>query len=148
MNVIPFGAKSPTNTVVGVSADSNGNIITKKNWENPVSVIFTGVYNDTVSHTQDGVDVSDCALFSLRIANQTSSEVTLTFRSDVTSNDVTLKDVNGQDYFITVPADKRFMMITPDDYPFLQWIRNLRLSIKFNTAASSGTLTVYLVKKK
>ena len=148
MNVTPFGAKSPTNTVVGVSADSNGNIITKKIWENPVSTIFTGVYNDTESHTQDSVDVSDCALFSLRIANQTSSEVTFTFRSDVTANDVPLKNADGQDYSITVPADKRFMMITPDDYPFLQWIRSLRLGIKFNTAVSSGTLTVYLVKKK
>ena len=148
MNVTPFGAKSPTDTVVGVSADSNGNIITKKIWENPVSTIFTGAYNDTLPHIQDAIDVSDCALFSLRIANQTSSEVTFTFKSDVTYNDISLKNADGQDYSITVPADKRFMMITPDDYPFLQWIRNLRLSIKFNTAVSSGTLTVYLVKKK
>ena len=148
MNVTPFGAKSPTDTVVGVSADSNGNIITKKIWENPVSTIFKGSYNDTVNHTQDAVDVSDCALFSLRIENQTSSEVTFTFRSDVTSNDVALKNADGQDYSITVPADKRFMMITPDDYPYLQWMRKLRLSIAFKTAVSSGTLTVYLVKKK
>lgn len=147
MNVTPFGAKSPTSTVVGVAADADGNLVTKKVWENPVTTIFSGTYSDTGNHTQEAVDVSDCGLFSLRVANTTDAAVTFTFASDVTSNDIALKNAGGVDCAISVVANKRFMMLTPDDYPFLQWIRNLRLIVHFETVPSTGSLTVYLVKK-
>lgn len=147
MNVTPFAGKSPSSTVVGVSVDADGNMITKKVWENPVTTIYEGTYSDTSNHTQDAVDVSDCGLFSLRVANTTNSAVTFTFASDVTSNAVAMKNAGGVDYSISVVANKRFIMLTPDDYPFMQWVRNLRLIIKFETVPTTGTLTVYLVKK-
>ena len=148
MNVTPIGGKSPSSTLVGIAVDAYGVTKTKKEWENPVETIFEGTYEDTVVHTQTGVAVSDCGLFSLRVANTTDSTVNLTFRSDVTSNDVALKNPEGTNYEINVAQDSRFMMITPDDYPFMQWIRNLRLGIKFNAVPTTGTLTIYLVKKK
>lgn len=147
MNVTPFAGKSPSDTVVGVSVDADGKMITKKVWENPVTTIFSGTYDDTENHTQEAVDVSDCGLFSLRVANTTDAAVTFTFASDVTSNAVALKNAGGVDFAISVVANKRFMMLTPDDYPFLQWIRNLRIIVRFETVPSTGTLTVYLVKK-
>jgi len=154
MNVTPIGGKSPASKLIGIAVDTAGNVITKKIWSNDSQVIYSGTYDDTTEHIQDAVDVSDCGAFSLRFANTTDATVTITFGSDVTSNNIALKNTDGVDYSITIAANKRFMMATPDDYPFLQWIRNLRLVIKFNTVPTPGgegeekTLKIYLVKKK
>lgn len=151
MNVTPIGGKSPASTLIGIAVDAAGNVITKKIWSNTSQVIFTGIFEDTTTHYIDGeTDVSDCGAFSLRIANTTDAAATITFASDVTANNVALKGTDGVDYSIPVAANKRFMMATPDDYPFLQWIRNVRLIIKFETIPTAGEgneLKIYLVKK-
>lgn len=154
MNVTPFGAKSPTDTVVGVSADSNGNINTKKKWEN--DAVTLEFVSDTplttvATYSMKVVDLSDAAGVSLRIKNTMNIACDLVFYNDVNgvgSNNIRLYNSEGDWIRLSIPSGGKTMMITPDDIPQLAWLNALSVGISITEIPSSGTVAVAAVIKR
>lgn len=150
MNVTPIGGKTPSSTVAGVAVDADGKLVTKKAWTNDVILAYEMTELPTTTDTirPPAVDVSDCGAFSLRVENTTDAEYSIGFYSDTTTNGVSLKKADdGTSWGIRIPANLRFIAITPDDMPIMQWIRDARLYILPRSVPTSGTLRVWIVKK-
>lgn len=150
MNVTPIGGKTPSATVAGVAVDADGKLVTKKAWTNDMILAYemAELPATTATIKPAAVDVSDCGAFSLRVENTSDAEYTIGFYSDVTANSVSLKKAdNGSAWGIDVPSNLRYIAITPDDMPIMQWIRNARLYIIPKTVPTTGTLKVWIVKK-
>ena len=154
MNVTPIGAKSSNNTVVGVAADASGNLTTKKVWNNDVELIYemSSTPSGTSTIWVDPVDLSDCGAVSLRISNGMDVNFTLYFGSDIpndgTAGHYALKDIEGTDHTLTIPASTNRIVLTPDDVPLLQWINTLNLAIKPASTPSTGAVKIWLVRKR
>ena len=148
MNVTPFGAKSPTETVVGVSADANGNLNTKKVWNNEVIKICDVSTPTSSGGYCDNVDLSNAGAVSLRVRNSTDQDITLVLYVDFVSSHYRMKDATGADIAIVIPANTLNVMITPDDIPQLQWINKLSLGYLPDADATSGSIVIYAVIKR
>lgn len=153
MNVLPIGGKSPSETVVGFSADANGNLITKKKWDNNIELIYE--MDSTPSGTSTiwltPVDISDCGAVSIRISNTLDVDVKLYIASDLPDDGTAhyaLKDINGDDYLLTIPANKSRIVISPDDVPVLQWLNSLNLAVKPSSTPTTGIVKIWLARKR
>lgn len=144
MNVTPFGAKSPSSTVVGVAANADGNLVTEKKWQNEQASIFTSAESLSTSGFIVGtvVDVSDAAAVSLLIRNDNG--VGFTIKVYAPSTNYRLNDAYGSEYGIHV-SEKRMTMITPDDLPVLQWLPELRIGVKLDSNIE-GTVDTFSIK--
>lgn len=154
MNVTPFGAKSPTDTVVGVSADANGNINTKKKWENnAISLEFVSEtpLTTVAAYSMKTIDLSDAACVSIRIKNTMNIACDLVFYNDsnsVGTTNVRLYDSEGNLIKHNIPSGGKIMIITPDDIPQLAWLNTLSVGISIAEVPSSGTVAVSAVIKR
>lgn len=154
MNVTPFGAKSPTDTVVGVSADANGNINTKKKWENnaiPLEFVSETPLTTVAAYNMKTIDLSDAACVSLRIKNTMNIACDLVFYNDsnsVATTNVRLYDSDGNWIKRNIPSGGKTMIITPDDIPQLAWLNTLSVGISISEVPSSGTVAVSAVIKR
>lgn len=155
MNVTPFGAKSPTETVVGVSADANGNINTKKVWNNDAELIYEMQTTPTGTSTiwTTPVDISDCGAVSLRVSNGMDVACDIRIGTDVKTDAASnyhynLRHPDGSTNSITVPASTYYMAITPDDEPFLKWINRLGIALVPASTPTTGVVRIWLVRKR
>lgn len=150
MNVTPVGGKSPDSTLLGISVDNNGNLVTKKSWDNEPIRLYEMTELVTTKDTirPDAISVDDCGAFSLRIYNTTNVSYKIGFYSDVTSNRYALTDMYDNPHQFEVSSDTDFVTVTPDDMPILNWIRNVRLYILPQGIPTTGSLIIWLVKKK
>lgn len=144
MNVTPFGAKSPSSTVVGVAANADGNLVTEKKWQNEQASIFTSAENLDASNFRMGeiVDVSDAAAVSLLIRNDNAVGFTIKLYGPGTN--FRLNDAYGSEYGIHV-SEKKMTMITPDDLPVLQWLPEIRMTVKLDSNIE-GTADTFWIK--
>lgn len=149
MNVTPFGAKSPTSTVVGVAANANGNLLTSKKWENEIVEIYSKLPDKTRT-TTTRYDIGDAAAVSLRFTNTTNNSFTIYFYADqVTSSDFLLYDINGNPVsYKIVKSVTRTQILTPEDAPILQWLKNIKLRVDFDEVPKSGNLKIEVVIKR
>ena len=149
MNVTPIGGKTPNSTLQGIAVNENGRIITKKEWENKLILAYemTALPTTTATIAVDAIDVSDSAAFSLRIDNTTDVGYTIGFYSDVSSNKYGIRDIQSNVYDIDIAANTRFVAVTPDDLPIMQWMYNVRLYIMPKSVPTTGSLKIWLVKK-
>ena len=97
------------------------------------------------------VDISGYAVTSLRIQNGLDQDVTMRFYTDIssaTSSGAWLGDKNGTAYTLTIPHGNNIVIITPDDFPPLYYLKGLRIRINCDTAPTSGTFSAYAVCKR
>lgn len=150
MKVTPFGAKSPTSTVVGVAANADGNLVTAKKWENNVIRVCDEEVTGVESFQTDLIDVSDAAAVSLRFSNTSDQSFMITFYSDqYPNNTYQLYDYNGNKVQCKIiKSSSRTQILTPDDLPVLQWLKSIRMRVAFDAAPASGSLIIDLVAKR
>ena len=158
MNVTPFGAKSPSDTVVGVAADADGKLKTKKAWENDLITIFDtaaqgqGLPVSTSTIWTEQIDVSDAGAISLRIRQSTDTSYVVEFGTDTSKTSYALRELESEtnSIRINIPASSntKYYIVTPDDVPILAWIRKIRLAITPAEVPTTGNLAIWVVAKR
>lgn len=131
MSLLKFAGKTPTGTVAGVLVDALGHLNTVRTWGFTIQSLYNGSLSDTTSVTSTNFDVSQYPLVSLRITNRTGVPVRITPLVDtVTSSGWSLVDVDGSPLTIELAPTSHYIIITPAEAPWLNYVKNLRLSIK------------------
>lgn len=97
----------------------------------------------------DRVDVGEYATISLRVYNSHDQPVTIIFGRDYAAESTTyLKNYGGSNIGFTIPADSGSRMITPEEFPFLQYLKNVKVRYECSTAPTSGALYMTIVGKR
>lgn len=154
MNVMPIGGKSPSDTLLGVAVDANGNAKTKKVWENNMTLIYEmgdNLPESTATIWLDELDISDCAAVSLRVYTTSDAEYSIGIGTDTSSTTYALRNIDGDGQSVKIPTGNtksKYISITPDDLPILQWIRKLHLLIVPQSVPTTGNLKIWAVTKK
>lgn len=132
---------------VPMKASADGDISTTRIWKRSWQSIATNLeIRDTNTHNLDAVDVREITTFSLRFLNRLRVPVTIYFLTDVnTSNGYFLNNMDQTSKSITVSPGNGYVIVTPEDLPFLNYIQYLRLQVKASTAPESGAFEAYMV---
>lgn len=133
---------------VPMLVDSNGNVSTVRTWKKEWVTIQSALeIRDTNEHSLDAIDVSGIPLFSLRILNRLGVPITIKFSTDAnTFNGYKLADNNGTPVSITIQYTNDYVIITPNDLPFLNYIKYLRMTVTAESVPASGTFEAHMVK--
>lgn len=143
-----IAGRTSEGTAVPMAADTNGNIGITRKWKKEWIILqpTSLEIRDTSAHYLDAYDVSDIPLYSLRVINRLKVPITLSLRTDVnTTNGYSLADKDGVTQSITIPHNMGYITITPEDWPILNYIRYLRITITAQTAPTEGAAEVYIV---
>ena len=138
-------------TAVPMLADSNGNIATTRTWKKEWVAITDSALEirDTDAHDLTAMDVSGIPMYSLRILNRLGVPVTLTFKTDVnTTNGYGLCNTDATAKAVTIAPTNSYVVITPEDLPFLNYIKWLRISVRAQSVPESGTFEAAMVAIK
>ena len=133
----------------GIRTDLNGRTEIAHKWEaDEVSVFSETQIRDTSAVWSDRVNVSKYATISLRVQNTHDQPVGVIFGVDTGANSTTyLKNYGGSTLGFTIPASSDVRLITPEEFPFLQYIKNIRIRCSCSTAPTAGSLSVTIVGK-
>lgn len=143
-----IAGRTSAGTAVAMSADASGNVGTTRKWKKEWINLHSSPLEirDTSALLLDAYDVSDIPLYSLRVLNRLKVPITLSLRTDVnTTNGYRLVDKDGVVQSITIPYNNDYFAITPEDWPILNYIRYLRITIKAQTAPTEGSAEVSIV---
>lgn len=137
-------------TAVPMKASTNGDISTTRTWQKTWETLQTSLeIRDTSEHNLTAVDVRGIPTYSIRILNRLGVPITLSFLTDVNSlNGYSLANVDGTSKSITIAPTNNYVIITPEDLPFLNYIQYLRISVKASSAPSSGIFEAAIVTIK
>ena len=132
---------------VPMKASTDGDISTTRTWKKSWQTIVSGLeIRDTNNHNLDAIDVRDIPTFSLRIINRLGVPVTINFLTDVnTSNGYALNNMDQTSKSITVSPGNGYVIVTPEDLPFLNYVQYVRLQVKASTAPESGIFEAAMV---
>lgn len=137
-----------------LSVSENGSAHVSRINEIEIVTIFDAVAKrDTQTmlfNGEDAIDISDwtscCILLSNRL--DVDASITLYMQSDKSSSNY-LKNASGATITIPLPhVNTGEMIITPDDFPILNWLRYFKGGVYFSTAPSSGTFSLKLMRKR
>lgn len=142
-----IAGRTSAGTAVPMLADSNGNIGTTRTWKKEWVTIQSDLeIRDTDEHNMPVMDVSEIPTYSLRFLNRLGVPVTISFLSDVNqSNGYALVGSDAVVKSITLQPTNRYIIITPEDFPILNYIRLLRLEVRASSAPESGAFSAYMV---
>lgn len=142
-----IAGRTSTGVAVPMKASVDGDILTTRTWKKSWQTIVSDLeIRDTDSHNLDAVDVRDIPTFSLRIINRLGVPVTITFLTDVnTLNGYELYNMDQTSKSITVSPGFGYVIVTPEDLPFLNYVQYVRLQVKASAAPVSGIFEAHLV---
>ena len=148
MSALKIAGKNPSGEVTGVLVNADGNLVTAKKWQNEQVEILNSEIRSTSKVRATMLDLSDVAAVSLRIHNTTGKSFVLSFDTDAyPTHTYVLNDVSGAQIQYPVTSVIH-SILTPDDVHILQWLRYLKVAVKFDTAPTEGSLIIYAVVKR
>ena len=135
---------------VPMLAETDGSVDVKRKWKKEwVMLIADTEVRDTNAINATVLDLRDIPMCSLRVVNRLGVPVTLSFYTDVnTSNGYALNDTNGVAKTITVQHSMGYQIITPEDFPLLNYVQYLRIKAVASSAPSSGIFNIAAVTVK
>lgn len=158
--MMKIAGKTPNNTAAGVSVNSDGQIINNHKWESIVKWLVDAKPTDGTAikvgfDNETRILVSNYAVASLRIMNNTGVPVRIRFQSDVVyGNQNYLQGIDGKDIEVTVlSSNSRLVVITPTDLPILNYLHALKFTCAFsetptNIPETGTTLQIAAVVKR
>lgn len=133
--MMKIAGKTPNNTVAGVSVNSDGQIVNNHKWEKLVQWLVDAKPTDTTPipvgfDSANRILVSEYAVASLRVMNNTGVPVRIRFQSDVVyTNQNYLQGIDGKDIEVTIPSsNSRLTVITPADFPIFNYMHALKFT--------------------
>ena len=150
VNVMPIGGKydnSGSPVVMGVAVDGDGAAISARKWKNEIVKILD--VTDPTSGTKacTVIDLANAGAVSLRVDNALNVPVQLYIYTDYYNHTYYMRDATGSYITKTIPAGQKFVMITPDDIPAMQWLAQLKIGAKIDGASITGDLDIWAVVK-
>lgn len=150
VNVMPIGGKFDNDgnpVVMGVAVDGDGAPISARKWKNEVVQILD--VTDPTSGTKvcTVIDLANAGAVSLRVDNGLNVPVQLVFYTDYYNHNYYMRDATGSYITKTIPAGQKFVMITPDDIPAMQWLAKLKIGAKIAGDSITGDLDIWAVVK-
>ena len=154
---LPICGKNSNNNATPIGATNDGKLKIAHLWESGLKTICNNqAIRDTSAHVfpsagESWIDISEFAITSLRIKNDLNQPCTMRFYSDygpATDAGSWLADKNGTAFAVIIPTGSTMIMLTPDDFPPLNYLRGLRIRVNCDTAPTSGTLSVYAMCKR
>lgn len=130
--------------------DADGRPEVTHKWVADEIAIVSGVQiRETGGVWSNRVNVGEYATISLRVFNSQDQPVSIIFgRDDLTDNTTYLKNYGGSNIGFTIPANSGLRMITPEEFPFLQYIKNVKVRYECSTAPTTGSLSIIIVGKR
>lgn len=172
MDVMKIGGKTDNDLVKGVrvAADGTvmaaveGNVVQEHEWttvrklilDNTVnrptdtSINTVGVAETSSANDRNLIPMKDYALNSLRILNKTGANVQITFLSDdrYTSSQV-MRNINNEVISFIVPASTDYFIVTPEDFPLLNYIQYLKFQWQcLSTPNGTDGLLLTLIQRR
>lgn len=158
MSIMQIGGKytaNGTSTAVGVEVDSSGKVSTNKNWRfsydkavDSYELRDTNTHYSFTSGVGQSVDVRTSGLVSLRIKNTTDQNITITLIQDTNKSASSwLVDADGMQYSVVCGGGSTICIITPNDWPVLNYLSYLNLRFSASVAPTKGSLTVEVYTK-
>ena len=130
--------------------DSDGRAEVTHKWVTDEIQFVSGVQiRETGGAWSDRLNVREYATISLRVYNSHDQPVSIIFGRDYSTESTTyLKNYGGSNIGFTVPADSGSRMITPEEFPFLQYLENVKVRYECSTAPTAGALYITIVGKR
>lgn len=148
--LLKTGAKKITDgTASPISCDATGALIEQRKFATVVTKVLELAISDTATHKTTALDLSGAGLVSIRLDNKTGKALSIYFYGDEDDHPNSgLRDLSGALYTINIPQGAYYYIITPNDMPFLNYLRKIRMGV---TAAEVPTNTnptsIYVVTK-
>ena len=150
VNMMPIGGKfdnSGNPEVRGVAVDADGSVFSGRKWRNEVVKILEETDPTAGTKYCTVIDLADAGAASLRVDNGLNVSVQLIFYTDYYNHTYYMRDATGTYITKTIPAGQKFVMITPDDIPAMQWLAKLKIGAKFAGDSITGNLNIWAVIK-
>lgn len=140
--------------VKGVSVNSDGKINIIRNNETEEIKIFDSVTPTTATtlpfYGNNAIDLSEWTTCWIAVENHLDVDATIRlFSQSNKSSSAYLKNVDNK--AVSIPlrhTSSGQIIITPDDYPILNYLRYFSGGIYFETAPTQGTLSLSLFRKR
>lgn len=137
----------------GISVNSEGKIEIIRINETENVVIFSNENkrdtNTMPFYGADAIDLSEWTSCSILFKNELDVDVTLRLYSQSNKSSSTyLKDLDGDDYAITLIHGSGEKIITPDDFPILLYLRYFSGALYFSTAPTTGSISLSIIRKR
>jgi len=142
-----------TATAKGIAVNADGRIeVVRHNEQELVSVLSSTEKRDTSTisfYGNDAVDLSEWTTCCLLVSNTLDVDVTLRiYRQSDKSSSTYLKDADGEAYTITIPHTTGEIMITPDDFPILSYLRYFSGGLYFANTPTSGSISLSVLRRR
>ena len=147
MSMLKVAGINENEQPMSFKVDNAGRLQVVHQWQSEEIFIFNQTQiRDTANNWSSRIDVSKFATISLRIGNTHNQPITCVFARDTGAVNTTyLKNYGGSNLGFTIPANSDMRLITPEEFPFLQYLQNIRIGAKCSNAPESGYLTIILV---
>ena len=149
MSMLKVAGSNANNAPKSLRTDDDGKLIVRHEWiVEEIALVDALQIRDTVEHWCDRLDLSKYATFSLRVYNSHDKPVSIIFGRDYSSEStVYLKNFGGATLGFTIPASSGSRMVTPEEFPFLQYLHSIKLRSACSTAPTNGGLYITVVGK-
>lgn len=149
MSMLKVAGSNANNAPKSLRTDDDGKLIVRHEWVVEEIPLVNGLQiRDTVEHWSDRLDLSKYATVSLRVYNSHNQPVSIIFGRDYSSESTAyLKNFGGATLGFTIPASSGSRMVTPEEFPFLQYLHSIKLRSACSTAPSAGGLYITVVGK-
>lgn len=148
--LLKVAGKSESGTAKPMLVTNEGSPIVTRDWRSMVEVLYpeTEVRTDTYKLIKS-TKVKDYGLISLRILNTLDSDLRMVFCGEYygdVDNRYLIRDMASNNY-IEINIGKGYSIITPDDFPILNYLETLYFQIKAETTPTEGVLAIWGVYK-
>lgn len=149
MSMLKVAGSNANNAPKSLRTDDDGKLIVRHEWVvEEIPLINTLQIRDTVEHWSDRLDLSKYATVSLRVYNSLDQPVSIIFGRDYSSESTAyLKNFGGATLGFTIPASSGSRMVTPEEFPFLQYLHGIKLRSACSTPPTAGGLYITVVGK-
>lgn len=142
-----------TATALGIIVNADGRIeAVRHNEQELVSVLLNIEKRDTSTisfYGNNAVDLSEWTTCCLLVSNTLDVDVTLhIYRQSDKSSSAYLKDADGEAYTITIPHTTGEIIITPDDFPILSYLRYFSGGLYFANTPTSGSISLSVLRRR
>ena len=149
MSMLKVAGSNANNAPKSLRTDDDGKLIVRHEWVvEEIPLVNALQIRDTVDHWSDRLDLSKYATVSLRIYNSHDKPVSIIFGRDYSTESTGyLKNYGGATLGFTIPASSGSRMVTPEEFPFLQYLHGIKLRSACSTAPTNGGLYITVVGK-
>ena len=147
MSMLKVAGSNANGQAKAFLTDDAGRTVTVRKWTAEETVLVDGIQIRTTDATwSERLDVSGYASVSLRVSNSHDQAVSVIFGLDTGADNTTyLKNYGGANLSFTIPASSGVRLITPEEFPFLQYLKHIKVRCSCETAPTSGGLTITVV---